>query len=681
MRPWVTGWLGGACLFAALVGACGKDSTSGFADGDASIGDGAPPAFSNGDGAAAAAALTIEPPEASVTVEDGAATTTPFKAIAHPGGGALDVTREVAWTVSPPGIGTLSPDGVYTTSGRLGGVVHLSAVYKGARAAARLTVKLHVLERSAPPNPALDDALRNTTTDDSQTKWAYPYDGTVFPRGLGAPPLMWEGAGADDVVYVHVDSPTFEYEAFARPPVAGRFDWAPSTWERFVDSTSGPVKVDVARAVGGAATRLARHTWTIASASMRGTIYYWSLVKGTGESNGEGRVMRIKPGASSPDDFSLGTLPENPFVTCTMTCHTVSADGSTMLSGGDLLGGSYDLRQKKVLYDLGGTPESKLARKWSNAALSPNGAYVIENGAFMAGPPGQSDGLWRTSNGQRVPNSGLDGTTYGMPAFSPDGSKIAFVEILPGGPYPGSVLGGLRVMDFDLAQAKASNAREIVARGTGQPIAWPTVTPDGKWVAYHRGPPDSRGVEADLYFASAAAPGNEVPLSAAGGATYPFAAGDRDRRRNFEPTFAPVAAGGYFWLVFTSRRTFGTDPDLTKGPDVVKQLWVAAIDQEPVLGKDPSHPPFLLPGQAKTLNMRGFWALDPCKDDGQGCASGTECCGGFCNDATGGAGPSCSATGSGCAQAGERCATAADCCNGTVGVQCINRVCSEPTPR
>src|SRR5262249_42710846 len=149
---------------------------------------------------------------------------------------------------------------------------------------------------------------------------------------------------------------------------------------------------------------------------------------------------------------------------------------------------------------------------------------------------------------------------------------------------------------------------------------------------------------------------------------------------NFEPTFAPVAAGGYFWVVFTSRRTYGNVLLGTK--DQVKQLWVAAIDQSPTPGKDPSHPPFRLPGQDPTsVNMRGFWALDPCKADGQGCMSGTECCGGYCDASGDGGAPVCKSQQNQCSQNGDKCGTATDCCNVAIGVTCINHVCSEPTPK
>jgi hypothetical protein len=131
--------------------------------------------------------------------------------------------------------------------------------------------------------------------------------------------------------------------------------------------------------------------------------------------------------------------------------------------------------------------------------------------------------------------------------------------------------------------------------------------------------------------------------------------------------------------VFTSRRTYGNL--LTGTKDAVKQLWVAAIDLNPVAGKDPSHPAFLLSGQDQTsVNMRGFWALDPCKGDGQGCASGTECCGGYC-DGSGPAGAKVCKSAGTCSQDGDKCNVTADCCNASAGTQCINHVCSEPGPK
>jgi hypothetical protein len=105
----------------------------------------------------------------------------------------------------------------------------------------------------------------------------------------------------------------------------------------------------------------------------------------------------------------------------------------------------------------------------------------------------------------------------------------------------------------------------------------------------------------------------------------------------------------------------------------VKQLWVAAIDQDPEPGQDPSHPAFRVPGQdMATLNMRGFWALEPCKQAGDACSTGSQCCNQNCDRGV------CEEQ-DGCAQTGNGCMADADCCDATAS--CINGFCSEPPPQ
>jgi hypothetical protein len=110
----------------------------------------------------------------------------------------------------------------------------------------------------------------------------------------------------------------------------------------------------------------------------------------------------------------------------------------------------------------------------------------------------------------------------------------------------------------------------------------------------------------------------------------------------------------------------------------VKQLWVAAIDQDPSAGVDPSHPPFWVPGQdPTTLNMRGYWALDPCRQDGASCDQASECCGGACLSGSNVCGEPPGQT---CKPVGETCASVSDCCGASAGYQCINSHCTEPKP-
>jgi hypothetical protein len=702
-----------AVLFAAAVtgAACGNSgSKDGFQDPNAE--DGGPgsdaPNFGGGS-TTELQSITIEPPTATIESVDSAQVTQAFKAVGHFKDGSSGPLTGLSWFASAPQVGAIDNAGLYTANGSVGGVVTIGVTTHGQKANASLTVKLHLHDNVPNVPPNVQSALGGATVQDAAVVWAYPYDGTVWPRGLLAPLLMWNGGAASDFYFVHVQAPTFELESFvtAQSAPQSRVPLAATTWQKLVDSISGAAQITVARWDGTKSTRLVQHTWTIAPASMRGTIYYWS--------NDLGRVLRIKPGAAKADDFAnappLNDTSQYPASSCLMTCHTVSADGSTIISGGGSFGGSYSLLTGKPLYSLGGvwggaTNDSSVVR-WSNAAISPTGKYILTNamaeGLARANKPPLSGflGLYTTADGKPVPTSGLMGVPVTQPAWSPDGTRVAFVDPGDDAPWAGSwnvpPPGDLKVFQFDETKNPMVSApTTLVASGAdaAKRIAWPTMSPDGNWIVYSRAAgADTRSGNADLYFTSAVTPNQETRLAKLDGDGYPFAAGARDPGWNHEPSFAPVAAGGYFWVVFTSRRSYGNvltgpaenilDPKdghvITMG---TKQLWVAAFDQNPQPGKDPSHPPFHLTGQIETnLAMRGYWALDPCKGDGQGCASGTECCGGFCNGSGSDGGLVCESKSQGCSGDGDKCATTSDCCNAPQGATCINHVCSEGTPK
>ena len=636
--------------------------------------------------------ITVDPPTATVEILNGSVVgaSPAFKATAHFSDNSTQVLgSNVTWSVDDFQPGAIDGTGLYKPNGSVGGLVNVTATYKGMKGAAQLTVKLHIQINPGNVSGSPQSQLKGATVPDASVVWAYPYNGTVFPRGLAGPTLMWMNGGPTDDYYVHVTSPTFEYESFATVPPPARFAFDATAWQQFVDSTNGAATLSVARFDGTKATVVAKHTWTIAPASMRGTVYYWA--------NNSGRVIRLKPG-STPSDFSAGVVP--PPLTangCTMACHTVSADGSTLVAAGGTFGGSYDLVANKMGYGLGGAPDSAQIRQWGLAALSPNGKTIVLNAVAAQLTGNNALGAFKTSDGSAIANSGLGGELMYMPSFSPDASKIVYVT----GSNPGTTFwlttgtpGTLRAYDFNEASTPMfANSRDIVQAGSDPKknvIAWPTVSPDGRWALYARlawvDPTTQHNlssfapVVSDLYMADLKNPGTEIRLGALDGDGYPFAAGARDLQLNYEPSFAPVASGGYFWVVLHSRRTYGNV--LTGDRTTEKQLWVAAIDQNPQPGKDPSHPGFWLPGQdTATLNLRGFFALDPCKGDGQGCMSGTDCCGGYCDGSGDGGAPVCRSAQTTCAQNGDRCQASSDCCNAAAGVTCINRVCSEPPPR
>jgi hypothetical protein len=258
-----------------------------------------------------------------------------------------------------------------------------------------------------------------------------------------------------------------------------------------------------------------------------------------------------------------------------------------------------------------------------------------------------------------------------MPAFSPDGKELAFMH------YEQSLGTGLSVMDFDQSTHTFSNLRVVVS-DPSVTFGWPSFLPDGKQFIYQVGDRDDyatwRGGSGELLIADVAAK-QATHLKAMSGGVY----------LNYEPTVLPVAAGGYYWVVFTSRRIYGniiTDPDETDS--IRKKLWVAAIDIGTAPNVDPSHPAFYLEGQELASgNLRGFWALEPCRQTGTTCQSGSDCCSGFCRQVDGDGGPtfSCVEPPPSCSQEDEKCKTADDCCDKPLGYDCINGRCARPTPR
>jgi hypothetical protein len=161
-----------------------------------------------------------------------------------------------------------------------------------------------------------------------------------------------------------------------------------------------------------------------------------------------------------------------------------------------------------------------------------------------------------------------------------------------------------------------------------------------------------------------------------------------DYRLNYFPSVAPTQAGGYTWVIFTSRRMFGNvaydDPwdaapgeTCNSGVPPTKKLWVAAVDSTWTPGTDPSHPAFYLPGQElAAANADGDWVTSPCSGVGAACGSDDDCC-----NATGPAAthecrivattPTLSRTcqaKSSCSNIGSACTTTAQCCSGTCPV-------------
>jgi hypothetical protein len=233
--------------------------------------------------------------------------------------------------------------------------------------------------------------------------------------------------------------------------------------------------------------------------------------------------------------------------------------------------------------------------------------------------------------------------------------------------------------------------------------AWPFFTPDGNGVIY------SLISEPDF---AVAFPGRETPsksklyyVDLTTGQSVELTNANKaldgePTDINYYPTVLPVQVGGYYWLFWTSTRKWGTRS--TEAPPGVelyeglfgasaregykKRLWVSAIkpriDEDGEFSggdlTDPSLPAFYLEGQSETGNVRAFAALNPCKEEGNECTSGLDCCTGYCDIKDGAASGVCVEEKT-CSMLNERCDTNEDCCTKEEGASsdllCLGGFC------
>jgi hypothetical protein len=506
---------------------------------------------------------------------------------------------------------------------------------------------------------------------DNTFKLVYPYDNTVFAGGLTSPTLQWNGT-ATDATYVHVSAPGVDYKGWFGKSNPGRAQITKAAWNviTIAPKPTDPVKVEITKISGGNVTGPATQTWKMAAGSLRGAIYYetyGSAILGGIASVG---IMKINPGATKPVPIASG---------CGNVCHTASADGSTLVSAtGFIIGSqSYDLKNNAKVIKTQGD------QSFVYGGLTPNGKLSMSATNYRTWTGGASK-LYDTTTGAVVSAPGWDGVVShaAMPSFAPDGTAITFNHQDNGKGH------NIATMAY-AAGTHTFSGLSIVATDPVRFLGWPAFTPDTKTVVYHAGTSNAYETDASQDDAGAnivsygslwavdVATKKTVrldKLNGYSGATSYLPASDPDL--NFTPTVLPEAVGGYFWVVFTSHRSYGNTLPTQDNKDQNGKLWVAAIDINPTPGADPSHPAFYLDGQESGAdNLRGFWVLDPCKDDGNGCASGDECCGGYCRPNSNGL-YACVTNPGGCSFEYEKCTTATDCCGQSS--QCINGKCAAP---
>jgi hypothetical protein len=630
------------------------------------------------------------------------------------------VVPGAVWSVDDTRIGSIGSDGVFHAEGHVGGVVTVSATVSSTILTTDLTVRVEISDNPAGLSVADQTTLKaGAAGGDPEFRWLYPYDGTVFPRGLAAPDLQLGGSAAD-ATYLQISTQHFSYERFSGASNPVRITLPEAVWRglTLTAGASDQLTVTATKRSGAQVSGPVTQAWRIAPASLKGIIYY-STYK-TKLAEGSGAIMRVRPGGNA-EVVQSG---------CTV-CHSVSANGNVLATGieyyavpGAPATEADDNPVDSAAYDLSpdGTSSSRSrsteGRLLSFAALTPDGSLALTNG-IPAGrwPPYVMRGVYSiagfpsqvvdTRTGQPIAAPSLSQyVRYAQtPAFSPDGTRVAFVN---GDRLDQRVLSILDVT-LGVSPPAFANLRDVVTQ-TGTAVAWPTFLPDAGAVIYHEGdsydsslfvannapsPPqyaELRLVDADTKTVKTLSALNG--RSAAGAVYLPYGPAV-EGRMNYEPSALPVAVGGYYWVLFTSRRAYGNTiapgGSVPRGEDAWgnesdpsprKKIWIAAIDIDYKGSVDPSHPAFYVPGQElEAGNMRAYAALAPCQADGVACESGADCCGGFCREtgrkADGQPILQCvPPPPNTCSNTDELCFSSADCCKS--GDLCINNRCSSP---
>ncbi|MFM2416935.1 MAG: hypothetical protein RL385_1658 [Pseudomonadota bacterium] len=663
----------------------------------------------------------------------------------------------VTFSTDRPDLGAIdAKTGSFIPNGAAGSVT-ITAQTKGGSASTTLQIEVALVHEGDPEGDALSAgaggiggvggegggtridaadvrrALDAEPVTDTELTWIYPYDGTVWPQGLPAPVLAWRSAAISPLavrIHLEVDD-AYRYDGYFAPPSAAAAGRAlthlpiPQKVWRSALASGQQMRVSLVAVGRDSGGRLVTHKpasnlkWTVAPGALKGTVYYnsygtklvqnWSAFGG-GRFGGATLAVR---GDSFDPRLVAGTSTDGG-AGCRV-CHTVSGDGSLLITQlGERYMGSTD-------YDLANgnreTPRSAMDDgKFAWAALSSDGKVALGN----AGPPGESPSagtsslavsrLYDVATGNVLDATGLSQfvTKAAMPTFSMDGAKVAFNFFA--GPGNGSVSGnGKSLVVMDVARESDTrfaftNPRAVYTADGSTAPGWPSFLPGGDGLVFERELAPAidgerfmtrQGARGELWWTDLQ--GHAAPLDRANGALgLPTSASHPDDRGlQFEPTVAPIVAGGYAWVVFTSRRLYAdiatrgayeSDPrvydlsDGNPGGPTTKKLWVFAFDMPPKPGTDPSHPPFYLPAQELFAgNSRGFWVPDACKEAGVGCQSGDECCGGYCRSFTelGDAICTDSLPPASCSNEYEACANDGDCCDVSGGLVCIGNRCAQ----
>ncbi len=564
-----------ACL-AALLGGCSNPARRG---GGGSGGSG-------GDGGATVEDLVVTPADAMIEVDSTTLPTLDYQV--HDAGGN-DITSDCTLAIEDSSLGSFS-GATFHPSGTAGGITRVHATHGSDTGKTTLTVRIKkvVIAPGAPPDAP--GQFGGPATGAAPTM-VYPPDGTLIPPNLNELEVQFTPPAGTALFEIGFVGPALDLKIYT-PCVAvgGGCGLLPDedTW-KLLSHASASTTVDVTLrstdGSGGPVGSAAARKLSFADDDLQGGLYYWAAASGS--------ILRY--------DFGLRNQTAEKFYTAQQSgstcvgCHVLSRNGARIAVGMNIPGPAelrtLDVATRATLYDSGGAgglPGGGLpGGSGSNfEALSPDGTQALVNsGANLA--------LIDTGNGMSLAAGAIMNAT--MPDWSADGNSVVFVRDSSSacplglcGSQPGVSMGTLMMIG---ASGSSFTGETTLVSGGGNNY-YPSLSPDGAWVAFNRSAMSSYDAPDAKVLVAPTAGGPPVDLTAVNAVAG-----------NSWPKFAPFAqtfqGKPIFWLTFSSRRDYGLRlQQAGKTQDMqIAQIWMVAVSPERVLSGDGGYPAFWLPFQ------------------------------------------------------------------------------------